>query len=189
MPIPIIWGTEEKLKKDLMIGIDWCPNCQKFTEHYIGRRVKVKHFEYIPVASDVLEYFLLCGTCHCGSSITKDNYEDISHIFQPFSKRKDQIKCFEKATKMVGNMEPSEASVTMLMDTLAAEYPVRASMQLEGEYRSRFMRLLLVHGRGGSPAALMQQNQQPASAQPQPAPQVQAQQNRPERPPVEMDTI
>lgn len=184
MPIPIIWGTEEKLKKDQMIGIDWCPNCQKFTEQYIGRRVKVKHFEYIPLASDVLEHFLMCGTCHYGSTITKDQYEDISHIFQPFSKRKDQIKCFEKASKMVQTMTPNEMSVNTLMDTLSAEYPVKATPQLEGEYRRRFMRLLLVHGIGGSPAAL-NQPQQPEPAQ---APQVQ--QSSPQnRASVEMDSI
>lgn len=174
MLIPIYWGTQEKLKKDLMIGVDWCPNCQKFTESYIGRRVKVKHFEYIPLATDVLEHYLLCGTCHYGASITKNHYEEISHMFQPFSKRRDQLKCFQKATTMVANMEPTDFSVNTLMNTLSAEFPVCATPQLDCEYRRRFMKLLLVHGRGGSPAALMQpqQPQQPPAPQAPQTPQV-----------------
>ncbi|MBQ9906515.1 MAG: hypothetical protein IJM46_07070 [Oscillospiraceae bacterium] len=180
MMIPIYWGTQEKLKKDLMIGIDWCPNCQKFTEQYLGRRVKQKHVDFIPLSSDVLEHYLLCGTCNYGNSIQKSSYEEIEHMFQPFSKRKDQIKCFEKAAKLAETLEANEFSVTTIMNTLAAEFPVRATQQLEGEYRRRFKRLLLVHGIGGSPQRLMQ---------PQEAPPVQAPQTPQQRQSVEMDTI
>ena len=85
---------------------------------------------------------------------------------------------------MVQTMTPNEMSVNTLMGTLSAEYPVKATQQLEGEYRRRFMRLLLVHGIGGSPAAL-NQPQQPEPAQ---APQVQ--QSSPQnRASVEMDSI
>lgn len=183
MMIPIYFGTQEKLKKDLMIGIDWCPNCQKFTEMYLGRRVKQKHLDFIPLSSDVLEHYMLCGTCNYGSTILKSSYEELEHMFQPFNKRKEQIKCFEKAAEMAKSMEPGEMSVNAMIDALAAEFPVRATQQLEGEYRRRFRRLLLVHGIGGSPERLMQPEQAaPAQAQ-------QRQQTPPPRQSFEMDTI
>lgn len=186
MRIPIIMGTQEKLKMDLMIGIDWCPNCQKFTETHIGRRVKVKHLNYIPLSSDVLEYFLLCSDCQYGSSLKKDQYDNIAHIFQPFSKRRDQIKCFQKAAEMAANLEPNQVSVHSLMTALSKEFPVSATPQLDGEYRRRFMRLLLVHGKGGSPAAL----NQPLQTAPLQVPQAPQNPNPPQaKAPVEMDTI
>lgn len=180
MLIPIFWGSDEKIKKELMIGIDWCPNCQKFTEQYLARRVKSKTINLIPLQSDVLAHYLLCGTCNYGTEIQKSSYEDIEHMFKPFPKRKDQIKCFERAIALVQTMEPNVFSLNTLMDTLAAEFPVRATQQLEGEYRRRFQKLLMVHGKGGSPQALMQP-QQPAPAPAQRAPQ--------QKMTVEMDEI
>ena len=178
MMIPIYWGTQEKLRQDDMIGIEWCPNCQKFTERYLARRVKVKHIEFIPLASDVLDYYMMCGSCNYGSSVSRDSYEEIKHVFAPFNKRKEQIRCFRKAAEMAENMENNELSVNAIMDALAAEFPIRATQQLEGEYRRRIRTLLAVHGRGGSPEALRQPAEPPQQQQ---APQ--------QRKPAVMDEI
>ena len=160
----IVWGTREKLKKDISTGIDWCPVCKKFTGWYVGRHVKIKHVEYIPLKTDVLEYFMMCGICQHGPVIDQNSYFELKRMHEPFKKRKQQIQCFEKAAKMAESLEPNEVSVNTIMDALAAEYPIRSSQQLEGEYRRRIQALLLTHGIGGDPNALMQ----PAEPQPQP---------------------
>ena len=161
----IAWGTYEKLKNDLSTGIDWCPNCRKFTGWYIGRRVRIKHVEYIPLKTTVLERYEMCGKCNCGRNLTLDSYEALKRLHEPFKKRRQQIKCFEKAAAMAENSEISESAVNTIFEALAAEYPLRSTPQLESEYRRRIGALLTVHGRGGSPDALMQ----PAEPEPQTA--------------------
>ncbi|MCQ2408168.1 MAG: hypothetical protein MJ065_06525 [Oscillospiraceae bacterium] len=152
----IVWGTREKLKKDISTGIDWCPVCKKFTGWYIGRHVKINHVEYIPLKTQVLEYFMMCGICQHGPIINPDIYSEFKQMFEPFKKRKQQIQCFEKAAKMAETMAPNEISVNTIMDALASEYPIRSSQQLEIEYRRRIQALLLTHGIGGDPNALIQ---------------------------------
>lgn len=160
------WGTMEKIKHDISAGIDFCPNCQQFTNSSVGRKLKIKHFNYIPLKTTVLDYFVMCRKCSCGKTISQNDYFELKRIHEPFKKKKLQMKCFEKAAQMAENMEATQISVNTIMDTLAAEYPIRTSPQLEGIYRRRVEMLLATHGKGGDPQALMQQAA-PPSAQPQ----------------------
>lgn len=173
------WGTMEELKHDMSLGIDYCPNCQMFTNFSLGRRVSVKHFNYIPLKTTVLERFVVCRKCSCGKTITLDDYFELKRIHEPFKKRKLQKKCFEKAAQMAENMPATPMCVDTILEVLAAEYPIRTSPQLEGIYRRRIEMLLATHGKGGDLQVRMQQAD-PLSEQPQAA--------RPKKPAV-MDEI
>ena len=144
MIIPIYWGTRGKLKKDLSTGIDYCPNCRKFTGWFLGRSLKIYHFEYIPLKSKTLSWFHMCGVCEHGKTIDEGQYNVLKQMYLPFCDKKKQIECYERAAALSQTLPPEENSVNILMSNLAQAYPVSATPQLDQEYRRRLRKLLNV---------------------------------------------
>ena len=97
MLIPIYWGTRIKLKKDLPIGIQYCPTCKKFTAWFLGRSRKIWHFNYIPLYAQTQHHFLICGICECGETLTEALYIQMRSEYQSFKDKKQQIACYKKA--------------------------------------------------------------------------------------------
>ena len=144
MIIPIYWGTRGKLKKDLSTGIDYCPHCGKFTGWFLGRSLKIYHFEYIPLKSKTIAWFHMCGVCEHGKTLDEGQYNGLKQMYLPFSDKKKQIACYEQAAALAQTLPPEENSVNILMANLAQTYPVAATPQLDQEYRRRLRRLLNV---------------------------------------------
>ena len=142
MMIPIYWGTRGKLKKDLSTGIDYCPNCGKYTGWFLGRSLKITHFEYIPLKTTTLAWFHMCGVCEHGKTLDEGQYNVLKQMYMPFSNKKQQIQCYEQAAAIAQTLPPEENSVNILMSRLAQTFPVSATYQLDAEYRRRCRRLL-----------------------------------------------
>lgn len=137
-----VYGTREKLKKDVPLGMDYCPVCCKYTAHFAGRHRKIWHFDYIPLYMKTLEYVRFCGACEKGILIQKEEFEQRKLDCLPFKDKKQQITCYQEAEALARTMPYSEASVNTMMQQLSAKYPITATPFLESEYRRRFADML-----------------------------------------------
>ena len=148
-------GVREKIKEDLSIGMDYCPNCRIFTRFFLGRHLRVEHLNYIPIKTWVLDYAEFCDKCKCGRTLTQAAYNEKLHVYTTFSNKKQQKQCYEKALSLATGKPATEETAAEILDTLGVEFPLKASPQLEEHYRRRVDMLLALHGRGGDPQACM----------------------------------
>lgn len=177
----IYFGTRGALKKDISTGIDYCPNCGKFTGWYAGRNVKIWHICFIiPLMTKTLNFFHMCGVCQHGQTIERADYFQLKEMHKPFKKRSQQIKFFEKAAKLAETMPPGDMSVQTIVSQLSPEYPICATPRLETEYRRRLGVLLALRGLKDPNSSSL-----PTFPQPGVMAELPAQQNAPR----EMDTI
>jgi hypothetical protein len=141
-----VYGTREKLKKDVKMGLDYCPNCGKFTAWFAGRHRKYWHFDYIPLYIKTLNCFVMCGSCEHGREIDKQELAALKENYQPFKDKKQQIACYQEAEALAKTMMASDAAVDTMMQRLSEKYPIKATPFLEAEYRRRFGVMLQLYG-------------------------------------------
>lgn len=148
-------GIREKIREDRSIGYDYCPDCRIFTRFFLGRHLRIQHLNYIPLKTWVLDYAEFCGKCKCGRPLMQQAYTERMNIFAPLASRKKQKQCYEKALSLADGKAAAPESESAILEALAAEFPVKASPQLEEIYRRRVDMLLALNGRGGDPQAMM----------------------------------
>ena len=148
-------GVREKIKEDLSIGMDYCPNCRIFTRFFLGRHLRIEHLNYIPLKTWVLDHAEFCDKCKCGRTLSQDAYNARTEILAPFANKKQQKQCYEKMLSLATSKPADEETAAQILDALGAEFPVKASPQLEEIFRRRVDMLLALHGRGGDPQACM----------------------------------
>ena len=122
--------------------MDYCPHCRIFTRFFLGRHLRIQHLNYIPLKTWVLDYAEFCDQCKRGRVFTQEAYAARMKIMEPFSDRRLQKRCYEKALSLADGAAATDASAAEILDALSAEFPIRTSPQLDEIYRRRIEMLL-----------------------------------------------
>ena len=153
----IYYGWGDVVRKKVLMGYGYCPNCQGITPMYLAKHAFRVHICYIPVFWKTKGYVEMCGDCEMGHQISKEEFKQLRLEYEPMPKKLVK-KCYKDICRICSAIaDNSQANIDYVMKQICSQYPIATNDTLKSRYTALVTDMLTIQMQSRQAIAQSQQ--------------------------------